>query len=116
VSGIERFEIRDGDVGGMLEVYRRIVRLAEEVVAELKNRGFSVDSVLPYIVKREEAVIVKRREVATSTEVEVRLWVFTRDGKRYSIPLARFAGCSTSRAISAEVYSAERAISEMREI
>jgi tRNA nucleotidyltransferase (CCA-adding enzyme) len=116
MSGVKRFEVEEGDVEGALEVYRRINRLADEVVAELEKRGFTVKLAFQYIVKRQEVVIVGQWEVVTSTEMEVHLGVFTRDGKRYSVPLARLTRDLTSRAAYAEVYSVEKALSEMREV
>lgn len=111
-----KFEIDVRDKKKIYELGEAVRGLARRVLEELEKRGFNVDFYFVYKMTWFETERVDWNEVPVSAEKKIFLGIFTVDGKRYSIPLAKLTRHFTSYSASVEVYSVEEALSKMEEV
>ena len=104
------FEIDVRDTKKIDELDEAVRGLARRILEELEKRGFNVVFYFVYNTER-----VDWNEVGNKIERKIALGVFTVDGKRYSIPLAKLTRYF-NYCVSVKVYSIEEALSKMEEV
>jgi len=111
-----KFEIDVRDKKKIDELDEAVRGLVRRILEELEKRGFNIDFYFVYNTTWWETERVDWNEVGNKIERKIFLGIFTVDGKRYSIPLAKLTRYFTNYCVSVEVYSIEEALRSMEEV
>jgi hypothetical protein len=101
------FEIDVRDTKKIDELDEALRGLVRRILEELEKMGFNVDFYFVYNTTWWESEVAEKK---------IFLGIFTVDGKRYSIPLAKLTRYFTNYSVSVKVYSIEEALCMMEEV